>query len=366
MTKHIFDPEQNTEETSPAKNPSEEGQQLRENAEFSFLDEYRDNPYNNVFVKSLATITQDDLGAPPEKKRRTPGEFIADLIPRLVFWAAVAAFLISGYQVVSKLHSYRQANDIYSSVADSISKGMDADRSAIMPYAKKNQKLPQLIPVNGVRSGNDKEGSDAPDDVYNERFEMMKGQLASLQHKSPEVIGWIRMEGDTAVNYPIVQHEDNDYYLHYAYDGTYNPAGSIYLDYRNSADVGKNRNSILYGHNMESGSPMFSNLLRYRDRGFLKNNRYIEIYTPNAMYTYEVFSAYESNPSQTIEEYHPWRISLKTDEDFLAWIARLKQRSDFSSDVTVEADDKILTLSTCTNINNNRYVVHAKLIEVVS
>ena len=344
-----------------------DAEERRDNMELSFIDEHHDNPYNNVFVESLSSITQDELGAPPEKKKRTPREFVSWLLGKLIFWAAVAAFFVSGYKIVYKLYAYRQADSIYTDIADSVFSDLSSDRDDIVSHAQKNKKLPALTPVNGVRAETEDETGDEGTGVYNERFEMMKGQLTILQRKSPEVIGWIRMEGDTQVNYPIVQHEDNDYYLHYAYDGTYNPAGSIYLDCVNASAVGENRHAIIYGHNMESGSPMFANLLHYQDDGFWEKNRYIEIYTAGALYTYEVFAAYESAPSQKIEENHPWRLSFNHDDAvFLAWIARLRERSDISPNVKVNADDRILTLSTCTNMNDQRYVVHAKLIETVS
>ena len=353
--------------TEKTGNPADEALEKRlENAEFAFIDEHRDNPYNNVFVESLETITQDELGTPPEKKKKTPAEFVSWLLGKLIFWGAVAAFFISGYQVVYKLYAYRQADDIYSDIADTVFSELSSDRDDIVAHAKKSKKLPALTPVNGVRQ----EEAEEPEDtggVYNERFEMMKGQLTILQRKSPEVVAWIRMDGKTQVNYPVVQHEDNDYYLHYAYDGTYNPAGSIFLDCVNSAEIGENRHAIVYGHNMESGSPMFANLLHYQDEGYWDQNRYIEIYTPNALYTYEVFAAYETDPSQTVDENHSWRMSFNHDDTiFMNWISHLRERSDISPDVTVEASDRILTLSTCTNMNDQRYVVHAKLIDVVS
>lgn len=52
--------------------------------------------------------------------------------------------------------------------------------------------------------------------------------------------------------------EDNEYYLHYAYNKEPNFAGSIFLDFRNHADF-QDQNTILYGHNMLNGS-MFGSL----------------------------------------------------------------------------------------------------------
>ena len=55
----------------------------------------------------------------------------------------------------------------------------------------------------------------------------------------------------------------------------------------------------------------------------------------------------------------------KDDATFLAWIDSIRSRSDISPDVSIDADSRILTLSTCMNVNENRYVVHAVLVEVV-
>jgi len=55
----------------------------------------------------------------------------------------------------------------------------------------------------------------------------------------------------------------------------------------------------------------------------------------------------------------------KDDNIFLAWIDSIRARSDISPKVPIEGNDRILTLSTCMNINDNRYVVHAVLVEVV-
>ena len=194
---------------------------------------------------------------------------------------------------------------------------------------------------------------------------IVQGQLQLLRNENKDVVGWIEMPGDTKINYPVIQGEDNDYYLHYAYNGAYNPAGSIYLDYRNSVSVSTNRHTVIYGHNMESGSPMFANLLHFQDESYWKNNRYIHIYTDEAMYTYEVFAAYETSPQLAGVENHSWRMNFNKDEKlFLQWVDSVRARSDISPKVTIEGNSRILTLSTCMNVNENRYVVHAVLAEV--
>lgn len=372
----VIPPETEITESEPEKMLSKEPKETEteteaekaarrlDNAEFAFLEEHKDNPYKNVFVDSLETVTADDLGKPQKKKKKDPLDIVIELFRRTIFWVALVVFFISGYQVVYKLYSYQKASEIYD-FTDLFSN--QNRREDLVPPAQRDTRLQTMTPVNGTREDIGSVSDPADNIEYNETFEMMKGQLLILRNKNPEVIGWIRMEGDTDVNYPIVQHEDNDYYLHYAYDGTYNPAGSIYLDYRNTTVFSNNRHSIIYGHNMESGSPMFSNLLHYKEDGFWDNNRYIDIYTDDALYTYEVFAAYETNPSQTAIENHSWRMNFNRDSKiFLEWVESVRARSDISPDIEIDENARVLTLSTCMNINDNRYVVHAVLCEVVN
>ncbi len=353
---------QKQEDFPPVPTPMTEEEKAalrREHAEMAFVPSANDD---SVFVESLDCVTADDLGKPSKKKKKDPVDLIIGFFRQAIFWIAVVVFFVSGYQVVYKLYAYKQAEDIYN--FDPFAE-MER-REDLVATAERDKRQELLVPVNGVGVENDTLYDAASNREYNEKFEIMKGQLMFLRNKNEEVMGYIIMEGDTEVKYPVVQHKDNDYYLHYAYDGTYNPAGSIYLDYRNNAALSTNRHSIIYGHNMDSGSPMFANLLHYMEDGFWENNRYIDVYTDDALYTYEVFAAYQANPSQTKDQNHAWRMNFKKDDNvFMTWIDTIRARSDISPNVKVEADDRILTLSTCMNINENRYVVHAVLVETV-
>ena len=55
-------------------------------------------------------------------------------------------------------------------------------------------------------------------------------------------------------------------------------------------------------------------------------------------------------------------VDFNDDDDFLEFVKMIKDRSINNFNVDVTANDKILTLSTCTG-ENSRLVIHAKLIE---
>lgn len=106
-----------------------------------------------------------------------------------------------------------------------------------------------------------------------------------LRAVNGDIVAWIQIPG-IGVDYPVVQGEDNEHYLHYTFDGKANKAGSIFLDYRNRAGFTDSK-VILYGHNMKDGS-MFSNLKKYQDSGFRKEQGRVLIYLPDKVLECEI------------------------------------------------------------------------------
>ena len=72
----------------------------------------------------------------------------------------------------------------------------------------------------------------------------------SLRGSNSETVAWLKVNG-TYVNYPVVRHSDNGYYLNHDFGGRYNPNGWIYSDYRSNYDS-YGYNSIIYGHNLNN------------------------------------------------------------------------------------------------------------------
>lgn len=174
-----------------------------------------------------------------------------------------------------------------------------------------------------------------------------------LKEENDEVIAWIRVDG-TEINYPVVQGNDNEFYLSHLYNKKYNISGSIFGDYRNGISFDSD-NLVLYGHNMRNGS-MFGSLKKYKDPTYLETNKYIWLITPKATYQYEVFAAYEFD---SLKDQYIFNFS--SDESFQMYLDNVKQRTVLSSSLEVTTDDHILTLSTCTeDVSVKRFVVVAK------
>lgn len=71
---------------------------------------------------------------------------------------------------------------------------------------------------------------------------------------------------DTVINYPVVQSDDNEYYLRRLMDGSSNTAGTLFADYRCSPDF-SDPHTVIYGHNMKNDT-MFGILPEYGAQEF--------------------------------------------------------------------------------------------------
>lgn len=178
--------------------------------------------------------------------------------------------------------------------------------------------------------------------------------FTALEKINSDVVAWITAPG-TEIDYPVVQGNDNDFYLHHLFTGRRNKVGSIFLDYRNHGDF-SDRNTIVYGHNMKDGS-MFSALANYKSQNYYDRFPTMTLYTPGGNFQVELFAGMVvSGNSESI------RYTFKDADDFLQYTNALKKGSAFQSDTVVNADDRIITLCTCSyEFNNARFALYGKL-----
>jgi len=165
-----------------------------------------------------------------------------------------------------------------------------------------------------------------------------------------ELYGWLNVMG-TRVSYPVVQCEDNEFYLNHSHDKNRNPAGAVFADYRNSKNIMQNRNTIIYGHNMLNGA-MFAGLTEFgRDEElFRKGMIEIEITSENAIYCYEVFSVREEEiTGESLINENDMVINFDSDEEYAGYLREMQRRSIFQKDIELGADSKIITLATWVN-----------------
>ena len=181
--------------------------------------------------------------------------------------------------------------------------------------------------------------------------------FAALQAQNPEAAGWI-YSPNTVINYPIAQTEDNFTYLDHLLSGEMNANGTIFIDCQNAKDF-SDKNTLVYGHNMNDGS-MFASLRNYRDAAYYPEHPCLYISTPEKNYRLDLFAGLVTEPDSFV-----YARQFDEDEQFLAYVESAKAESTFQSDVEVGIEDKICVLSTCTyEFNDARYVVIGKLVEI--
>ena len=199
-----------------------------------------------------------------------------------------------------------------------------------------------------------KEYNDA-DKVYN-LIREEKEESDNLFEKNIDYRGWIKID-NTNINYPILQGQDNEEYLYKDINNEYIVSGSIFMNYLNNGF--DDQNTVLFGHNMKNGT-MFANLKKYKEEDFFYNNNYIEIELSNGQYLkYKVFSVYITDINDNYT-----KTCFEDKDEYKEFLERIKNKSIYKSDISVNENDKIITLSTCSyEFDDARLVVTGKLID---
>ena len=198
---------------------------------------------------------------------------------------------------------------------------------------------------------------DKQDSTWNyEDTPFIEVDFSSLQNRNKDIIGWLEVT-DTKVDYPVVQTNNNDYYLNHSFDHTSNSSGWIYGDYRNDFNL-LNQNNIIYGHGRLDGTK-FGSLRELLNEDWFKepSHHIIQLSTLTYNSIWQIVSVY-TIPKESY--YLTTHFNSKTFESFLDTI---QTRSKIIFPTSLNTKDKILTLSTCQNDYGERLVVHSKLIK---
>lgn len=247
-----------------------------------------------------------------------------------------AVFLFSLCQLLLAGKAYRVGSESYDSLVQTV-------------VANNEPEAPSPSPAPEVRPESQVQASEQP------REPLLDVDFSMLMQMNPQTVAWIYSENEE-INYPVVQGTDNDYYINHLFDGTENKNGAIFMDYRNTPDL-THRNTLIYGHNMGNRT-MFASLVNYSDPAYYAENPRLILETPEASYYLEVFSGYTT---KSVSE--AYRQDLGDDEIYKGFLNRIRECSDFESDVEVGIEDRIVTLSTCSyRFDNARYVLHCKLV----
>lgn len=235
---------------------------------------------------------------------------------------SIVAIIVCAIGLVLQMHTSRQGREYYSALSAA------------------------LGPSQPSQSAEAEEGAQPPISV----------DFEDMQARFPGLVAWIYAE-DTPLDYPVMQGEDNDYYLTHLPDGQKNQLGSIFMDFRNQPDF-TDQNTLIYGHYVKSGD-MFGSLENYRDPLYYEAHQSVWILTPEANHEVELFAAYIVNSA---EEAPP--MDFQDEAAFESYIADITSRSLFTSELAVTAADRLVCLCTCDySVSNGRLILVGRLAE---
>ena len=197
--------------------------------------------------------------------------------------------------------------------------------------------------------------------VETERMKLLK----ELQKENSDIVAWIEIE-DSKINYPVLQGEDNDYYMTHTYKKEYSKDGSLFLD--KNYDWNKpSSNLLIYGHNNIGSKEMFVDLMKYEDEEYYNNHKTIRFTTAEEDAEYEIIAVFKSRvyykSEKDVFRYY-FFIDAENEQEFNEYVQNSKESSLYNIEATAEYGDQLLTLSTCSyHTEDGRFAVVARKVK---
>lgn len=299
------------------------------------------------------------------------GDDIKEIIRKLVFISAVGVLCYSAYDAyIYNFGSKEMIND-QQDLANLFN-----NPSVSAPQTPGNTSQEQ--PSSENQNDNRQDAVQPETDINQPASKYPVGMLSNFEQLydiNSDIIGWISIPGiylsdtdeELAINYPVVQGDDNDYYLEYDFYGNKQDYGTLFADYR-AVVSGENRSSnvTIYGHNMNT-EYYFHHLRDYNrlSPSFLSEHRIVNFSTLYGQEEYIIFACFlvsvnEEDDNQPIFRYHNC-VEFNNAADFDYWYKNVLYRNYCKSDIECTIDDEYLTLSTCSyDISDSRFVIVAR------
>lgn len=264
-------------------------------------------------------IDEDDADAVFDRNEKAKKR--SDIIRRIILVISVGVFIFAAYNLINIFLAYHKADVIYDNIQQDV---LDEDSHTKVVIGEDEQEVE--IPF-----------------TYNHQ---------ALLNINSQGIGYIYIPSIDC-RLPMVQGDDNDYYLTHTFNKEYSANGCLFEDYRINGGLSASQ-IIIYGHNMRNGA-MFGKLKNYQDYSFWNNsgNDVLYIYIGNVIKEYKIFSCYIS---EAISD--TYTFNFPTLESMRDYAVNMKAKSMYDTGVDVSTATQVITLSTCTNDGEQRFIVH--------
>lgn len=286
-----------------------------------------------------------------KKRKKTFG----DVLSTLLMLVALGVFVFSAYTLYGFYQEYRKSSVEYDNLENDYASVGEEEETEDFDSLEDDKTVEEIQKKQTI-SG--KEVVTVTENGKQITVPTMRNPIdfTELKQKNEDIVGWLRIRA-LGISYPVVQGEDNDFYLHRTFEKEDNFAGCIFVNCDNSGNF-TDQNTIIYGHNMKDGS-MFGKLKKFREEGVFDKSKYFWMFTPDLIYEYRIFSATVVDKTGITYQ------SFFTQEDFDTLMQHAFETSVIDgSDVDVNMNDRIMTLSTCTGDDATRFVVMGKLVQI--
>lgn len=160
------------------------------------------------------------------------------------------------------------------------------------------------------------------------------------KYDNKDIIGYLKI--DNILNTPVLQSNDNYYYLNHNINKEIDKKGSVFLDYRNNIYDNK---LIIYGHSGREKELSFNVLNKYNDYNFYKKHSSLLFIHDNKIDKYKIFSSY-------IEKEDYDYLNLKNfNGSYIEHLNKLKNKSKYLINTNLDDNSKIIILQTCSMID---------------
>lgn len=267
-------------------------------------------------------------------------------LEKVIIVIASLAALTAAFMIFKTARDYKAASDEYDSLRQYASEEVSTTDTA--------EKVSDIKPIELEEA---EERKELKSNENREDFPEMEVDFKSLREKNPDTVGWLYV-GSCGISYPIVQGEDNDYYMNHTFEGTVNSSGAIIMDYRDDKYL-KDWNTFIYGHNMKNGS-MFGSLKKLlKDETLYDSDPYIYVYLPGYIYRYKIFSYYKDKPDSKMY----W--TADTLQEYRQYIRDALSLSVRDLGVETSEENNMVTLVTCSGsgAGKMRFFVHGEFID---
>lgn len=267
-------------------------------------------------------------------------------LEKVIIVIASLAALTAAFMIFKTARDYKAASDEYDSLRQYASEEVSTTDTA--------EKVSDIKPIELEEADERKE---LKSNENREDFPEMEVDFKALREKNPDTVGWLYV-GSCGISYPIVQGEDNDYYMNHTFEGTVNSSGAIIMDYRDDKYL-KDWNTFIYGHNMKNGS-MFGSLKKLlKDETLYDSDPYIYVYLPGYIYRYKIFSYYKDKPDSKMY----W--TADTLQEYRQYIRDALSLSVRDLGVETSEENNMVTLVTCSGsgAGKMRFFVHGEFID---